>query len=205
MVFDSPYTYNPRPSASGASRQNVGGFGVVRLLTPSGEICTRRSDSSAATAAATGTPTSIARYPQAVGVSWDSKYRVPISAAPASAGRTSRKMTTPRTAPQNALTTDSTDAITRMSAGVPPTRRSAANRSSRRSAASRVAVLISTSIGNSTASTPTPNAYRKNGVNTSDAGAVEIEVTHGVPGTGPALGDDGRFGSAPSAAGVYPM
>ena len=101
-------------------------------------------------------------------------------------------MTTPRTAPQNALTTDSTDATTRMSPGVPPTRRSAANRSSRRSAASRVAVLTSTSIGNSTARTPTPNAYRKNGVNTSRDGAVVIEVTHVVPGT------------ASSAAGVYP-
>ena len=80
-----------------------------------------------------------------------------------------------------------------MSAGVPPTSRSAANRSSRRSAASRVAVLISTSIGNSTARTPTPNAYRKNGVNTSCGGAVAIDVTHVVPGT------------ALSAAGVYPM
>ncbi len=193
MVFDSPYTYNPRPITSGASRQNVGGFGVARRLTPSGETCTRRSDIRAATAAATGTPTSIARYPQTVGVSWDPKYGVPVSAAPASKGRTSRKMTIPATAPQNALTTDSTDATTRMSAGVPPTSRSAANRSSRRSAASRVAVLISTSIGNSTARTPTKNAYRKNGVNTSCGGAVVIDVTHWVPPT------------ALSAAGVYPM
>ncbi len=69
-----------------------------------------------------------------------------------------------------------------MSAGVPPTSRSAANRSSRRSAASLVAVLISTSMGNSTASTPTPNAYRKNGENTSCPGARLIEVTHWVPG-----------------------
>ena len=44
-----------------------------------------------------------------------------------------------------------------------------------------MAVLISTSIGNRTASTPMPNAYLKNGVNTSDAGAVPIEVTHVVP------------------------
>ena len=64
-------------------------------------------------------------------------------------------MTVPATAPANELTTASTVASSRMSAGVPPTRRSAANRSSRRSAASRVAVLISTSIGSSTASMPT--------------------------------------------------
>ena len=69
-----------------------------------------------------------------------------------------------------------------MSPGVPPTSRSAANRSSRRSAASLVAVLISTSIGNSTASMPMPNAYLKNGVNTCLPGAVLIEVTHVVPG-----------------------
>ena len=130
---------------------------------------------------------------------------MPTSAASASAGRTSRNTAIPSTAPQNALTTDSTDAITRMSPGVPPTSRSAANRSSRRSAASRVAVLISTSMGNSTASTPTPNAYRKNGVNTSDAGAVEMEVTHWVPGTGPPLLAAGLPGSAVSSAGVYPM
>jgi hypothetical protein len=49
---------------------------------PEGAAC-------AATAAATGTPTSIARYPQTVGVTWDPKYGVPVSAAPASAGRTS--------------------------------------------------------------------------------------------------------------------
>ena len=67
--------------------------------------------------------------------------------------------------------TASTVATILMSPGVPPTRRSAANRSSRRSAASRVAVLISTSMGNSTASTPIPNAYRKNGVNTSAGSA----------------------------------
>ena len=67
-------------------------------------------------------------------------------------------MTVPSTAPRNALSMASTEAMARMSAGVPPTSRSAANRSSRRSAASLVAVLISTSMGNTTASTPTPNA-----------------------------------------------
>ena len=64
-----------------------------------------------------------------------------------------------------------------------PTSRSAAKRSSRRAAASRVAVPIRISTGNSTASTPTPNAYRKNGVNTSGPGAVPSAVTSWVPGT----------------------
>ena len=73
----------------------------------------------------------------------------------------------PSTAPTNALITASTAATILISPGVPPTSRRAANRSSRRSAASLVAVLISTSMGNTTASTPTPNAYRKNGENTS--------------------------------------
>ena len=54
--------------------------------------------------------------------------------------------------------TASTVATILMSAGVPPTSRSAANRSSRRSAASRVAVLIKIRTGNSTASTPVANA-----------------------------------------------
>ena len=88
----------------------------------------------------------------------------------------------PSTAPRNALITASTVATIRMSPGVPPTSRSAANRSSRRSAASLVAVLISTSMGNTTASTPIPNAYRKNGENTSWAAALSIDVTHWVPG-----------------------
>ena len=78
--------------------------------------------------------------------------------------------------------TASTVATILMSPGVPPTSLSAANRSSRRSAASRVAVLISTSMGNSTASTPTPNASRKNGVKTPWSGALLIDVTHWVPG-----------------------
>ena len=67
----------------------------------------------------------------------------------------------PRTAPASALTTASTEAMTLMSRGVAPTSRSAAKRSSRRAAASRVAVPTRMRTGNSTASTPTPNAYRK--------------------------------------------
>jgi hypothetical protein len=135
----------------------------------------------------------IAAYSQAAGVTVDEKYCVPISAPLATSGCTASQITTPRTAPKNALTAASTAAIILMSAGVPPTSRSAANRSSRRLAASRVAVEMRTSIGNSTASTPTPNAYRKNGVNTSAAGAVPIAVTHVVPSI------------AVSAVGEYPM
>jgi hypothetical protein len=44
--------------------------------------------------------------------------------------------------------------------------------------------------GNSTASTPTPNAYRKNGVKTSWPGPAWIAVTTSVPGT-VASDDDG--------------
>ena len=60
LVLLSPYTKTPRPITSAISRQTVGGLGVARRVTPSGEICTRRSETSAAMAAATGTPTSIA-------------------------------------------------------------------------------------------------------------------------------------------------
>ena len=168
-------------------------MGVARLLTPSGETWTRRSEISAATSAMTGTPSTIAAYSQAAGVTVDAKYCVPISAPSATSGCRISQITVPRTAPKNALTAASTAAIFLMSAGVPPTSRSAANRSSRRLAASRVAVLISTSIGNRTASRPMANAYRKNGVNTSGAGAVAIEVTHTVPPI------------AFTAVGVYPM
>ena len=45
-----------RPASSGSARQARGGFGVARRVTPSGEICTRRSASRATSAAATGTP-----------------------------------------------------------------------------------------------------------------------------------------------------
>ena len=43
-------------------------------------------------------------YPHKVGVTVPEKYCVPIGAAPASAGRTSRNTTIPSTAPQDALT-----------------------------------------------------------------------------------------------------
>src|SRR5579862_2619210 len=152
------------PAASGASRHGDGGGGVARLLTPSGEIRTRRSASTDVAAEASGTATSNARYPQAVGVIVAAKYRVPVSVAAASAGRIAWNPPMPTAVPRTALITESTEAITLMSPGVAPTSRSAAKRSSRRVAASRVAVLIRISTGNKTASTPVANAYRKNGV-----------------------------------------
>ena len=49
------------PASSGTIRQAVGGGGVTRRLTPSGEIRTRRSDSSEEIADAAGTPISTIR------------------------------------------------------------------------------------------------------------------------------------------------
>ena len=58
-----------RPASSGTTRQARGGFGVARRATPSGEMCTRRSASRAATAAATGTPIATARMSGRLSVS----------------------------------------------------------------------------------------------------------------------------------------
>src|SRR6202008_1582930 len=91
VVTSSPATYVTMPTASTVSRHGDGGGGETRRLTPSGETCTRRSDSSAATADATGTATSIAVYPQTVGVTVNEKYCVPTGAAVARAGRASAK------------------------------------------------------------------------------------------------------------------
>src|ERR1039458_1977600 len=110
------------PAASGASRHGDGGGGVARLVTPSGEIRTRRSASSDAAADASGTATSSARYPHTVGVTVAAKYLVPVSVAAASAGWTARKRPMPTTVPRSALTTESNEAITLMSPGVAPTR-----------------------------------------------------------------------------------
>ena len=49
-------------------RTKLGAGGVCLRVTPSGEIRTRRSEISDATAEASGTHTSSARYPSAVGV-----------------------------------------------------------------------------------------------------------------------------------------
>jgi hypothetical protein len=56
-----PVANSARPSSSGVSRQALGAAGVTLRATPSGEMRTRRSESSAATAAAAGTPASTTR------------------------------------------------------------------------------------------------------------------------------------------------
>ena len=58
-----------RPASSGTTRQARGGFGVARRATPSGEMCTRRIASRAATAAKTGTPIATARMSRRLSVS----------------------------------------------------------------------------------------------------------------------------------------
>ena len=59
LVMARPPTNRPIPMSSGTTRQMLGGGGVTLRATPSGEIRTRRSDSSAAMADTTGTPTSM--------------------------------------------------------------------------------------------------------------------------------------------------
>jgi hypothetical protein len=75
------------PMASRISRHARGGGGVTLRLTPSGETPTRYSDSTEATAAASGTPTSTAGYPHAGSRMSASKNRAPISDRLASIGR----------------------------------------------------------------------------------------------------------------------
>ena len=83
---------------------------MARLVTPSGEISTRRSASSDAPADAAGTASSSARYSHQAGFTVDAKYLVPVSVAPASAGRTRRNTPMPATVPSSALITESTAA-----------------------------------------------------------------------------------------------
>ena len=64
LVASAPAMNSAIPVASGASRQADGRGGVARRVTPSGEIRTRRSASSDAIAAASGTATSKPRYPR---------------------------------------------------------------------------------------------------------------------------------------------
>ncbi len=187
-----PATNSATPASSGASRHTLGAGGVALRLTPRGEICTRRSDSSDATADTTGTATSRPMYSAAVGVTVSAKYLIPMNDAPARAGWARAKMPMPTATPNKPLTAASTDATTLTCRGVAPTSRIAAYRSSRRAADSRVAVLIRMRIGKSTASTPTPNAYRKYGVKTCWPGPVAMDLTSMVP------------GAAASCAGVYP-
>ena len=56
-----PTANEASPVSSGTSRQTLGAAGVTLRTTPSGEIRTRRSDSTAAIAAVAGTPASTAR------------------------------------------------------------------------------------------------------------------------------------------------
>src|SRR5271169_7178460 len=98
-VASIPATNSATPAASVVSRHADGGGGDTRRLTPSGEIRTRRSAASDAMAEAAGTATSRPRYPQTVGVTVAAKYRVPVSDAPARAGRIARNRPIPRTAP----------------------------------------------------------------------------------------------------------
>jgi hypothetical protein len=54
------------PAASGISRRQVGSDGLDCRAAPSGEICTRRSESTAAAPASAGTPTAISAAGPAV-------------------------------------------------------------------------------------------------------------------------------------------
>src|SRR5580704_15257393 len=109
LVASSPATNSTTPAPSVASR-HAGGGGAQRL-TPSGEIRTRRSEASAASADAAGTATSMARYTQAGRLTVAAKYLVPVSSAPASVGRIARNRPIPAIAPKNVLTTESTEAM----------------------------------------------------------------------------------------------
>jgi hypothetical protein len=60
LVLLSPYPKTPRPIASASGRHQPGGLGVARRVTPSGELYTRRRETSAAGPTAAGTPASIA-------------------------------------------------------------------------------------------------------------------------------------------------
>src|SRR6266496_2157524 len=107
-----PATNSTIPASSGASRHRLGAGGVALRLTPRGEICTRRSDSSEATADTSGTATSRPVYSAAVGVTVLAKYLVPINDAPARAGCARLKIPTPSAAPARPLIAASTDATT---------------------------------------------------------------------------------------------
>src|SRR5258707_14453457 len=95
VVARSPATNSTRPMPSVSSRQADGGGAEVRRLTPSGEIRTRRSASSAAAADVAGTATSMARYPQAVGVTVAGEDPGPGTAGPGRAGRAGRDTAMP--------------------------------------------------------------------------------------------------------------
>ena len=137
---------------SGISRQARGGRGVTRRVTPSGEICTRRSASRAATAArsrhAERDQQDVERR-RATGRRGRTASPVNGIAGERPAQRKNRPK--PTAVPATAATVDSTAEITETCRGVAPTRRIAANRCSRRAADSRVAVPMKISTGNSSA------------------------------------------------------
>jgi len=56
------------PTTIGSTRHQPGGRGVVRRLTPSGLIHTRRSETRELAVASSGTSTIMPRYPHSVGV-----------------------------------------------------------------------------------------------------------------------------------------
>jgi len=56
------------PTTMGSTRHQPGGRDVVRRLTPSGVIHTRRGETSELMAASSGTRTTMAMYPDRVGV-----------------------------------------------------------------------------------------------------------------------------------------
>ena len=144
-----------RPASSGSTRQARGGLGVVRRATPSGEMCTRRSASRAATAAATGTPIAIARMSGGLSAMSAGKNGSPRNGMPATGARSRKKIPKPAATPATAAAVDSVAASRETCLRVAPTRRIAANRCSRRAADSRVAVAMKISTGASMASATT--------------------------------------------------
>jgi hypothetical protein len=144
-----------RPASSGSTRQARGGFGVARRVTPSGEICTRRSASRATRAAATGTPIATARMSGRLSDRSLGKNGSPVNGTAASGIRSTKNRPKPAATPAAAANVDSTAAMTEICRGRAPTRRIAANRCSRRAADSRVAVAMKISTGVSRASATT--------------------------------------------------
>jgi hypothetical protein len=110
-------------------------------------MCTRRSASRAATAAATGTPIATARMSVGLSDSWPGKNGSPKNGMPATGVRNRKKIPKPAATPRTAAAVDSTAASRETCLRVAPARRIAANRCSRRAADSRVAVAMKISTG----------------------------------------------------------
>ena len=144
-----------RPASSGTTRQARGGFGVARRATPSGEMCTRRSASRAATAAATGTPIATTRMSGRLSDRSPGKNGWPMNGMPATGMRSRKKIPNPTATPRIPAAADSVAASRETCLRVAPARRIAANRSSRRAADSRVAVAMKISTGARMASATT--------------------------------------------------